>query len=393
MQANANKKIFRVAVLTATRAEYGLLVPVMRALSNMGGIYPYMLVTGMHLEKDFGTTVSCIEEDGFPIATKIPILSGGDTACDTSIAMARALTGFGDYFAKDRPDCLVVLGDRFEALAVCCAAFNERIPIVHIHGGERTDGAADDAYRHCITKMSHLHFTATEEYRHRVIQLGENPDRVFYVGALGVENIKSVPLISLEEVSKSIGYEFKKPFVLMTYHPTTLEETGADAECNEVIKAMENHPELTYLVTSANADAGGRVINSMMAEYAKEHKNVCFVQSLGLKRYLSVMKEAAFVMGNSSSALLETPSFGIPTVNIGIRQKGRVAGESVIHCEANALDISRAMDIALSEEFKKIAKESKNPYEKQNTSFSIAKEIHRFLSNGKVEIKSFYDIK
>jgi len=393
MPTNVSNPPFRVAVLTATRAEYGLLVPVMRALERIEGVKPYMLVTGMHLSEEFGMTVRYIEEDGFAIDARIPILGEGDDARETSHAMARALMGFGDYFASNRPDCLVVLGDRFEALAVCAAAFNARIPIVHLHGGERTDGAADDAYRHCITKMSHLHFTATEEYRRRVIQLGEDPERVFCVGALGVENIKSVPLMSAEQVSESIGFALKKPFVLMTYHPTTLDETGADAECKQVLQAMEKHSELTYLVTAANADAGGRIINRMMSEYAASHDNVFFIKSLGLVRYLSAMKEAAFVMGNSSSALLETPSFHIPTVNIGIRQQGRVAGESVIHCKADTEQICRAMEIAMSEEHRALCLSAPNPYEKDNTSDTIAKTICSHLQGRKAQIKSFYDIK
>lgn len=393
MPQSAFEHPFRVAVLTATRAEYGLLTPVIRALQRIEGVEPYLLVTGMHLCEEFGMTVHQIEKDGFAIDARIPILGKGDDAKETSHAMARALMGFGDYFSSHRPDCLVVLGDRFEALAVSCAAFNARIPIVHLHGGERTDGAADDAYRHCITKMSHLHFTATEEYRRRVIQLGEDPARVFCVGALGVENIKSVPLMPLKEVSESIGYDLQKPFVLMTYHPTTMSEQGADAECREVLAAMDRHSELTYLVTAANADAGGRIINRIMEEYAREKENVCFVKSLGLVRYLSAMKEAAFVMGNSSSALLETPSFGIPSVNIGIRQKGRVAGDSVIHCDADAESICRAMETAMSDAFRTKASTSANPYERENTSSRIAEEICRALMGKRAEIKSFYDIK
>lgn len=392
MPQNASDSPFRVAVLTSTRAEYGLLVPVIRELQRIEGVEPSFLVTGMHLCEEFGMTVREIEKDGYPIDARIPILEKGDDERETSYAMARALMGFGDYFASRHPDCLVVLGDRFEALAVSCAAFNARVPIVHLHGGERTDGAADDAYRHCITKMSHLHFTATEEYRRRVIQLGESPERVFCVGALGVENINSVSLMNLKDLSDSIGYGLQKPFVLLTYHPTTLSESGADAECREVLAAMNRHSELTYLVTAANADAGGRIINRMMKTYAAEHSNVFFIKSLGLVRYLSAMKEAAFVMGNSSSALLETPSFGIPTVNIGIRQKGRVAGESVIHCDANSDSICRAMETAMSDIFRTKARSAINPYERENTSRRIAEEICHALKGKRAEIKSFYDI-
>ncbi len=379
-------------MLTTARAEYSLLSPVVRELERLDGIEAFFLVSGMHLEEEYGMTVSFIEKDGFKIDARIPILSNGDTAAATSRSMANALIGFSEYFSKNKPDCLVVLGDRFETLAVCCAAFNERIPIVHLHGGERTDGAADDAYRHCITKMSYLHFTATEAYRNRVIQLGEDPERVYYVGAVGVENVKNVEAITLDELSESIGYQLKKPYVLMTYHPTTLENASAEDECRELLSAMDRHPELCYLVTQANADAGGKIINRLMQDYASTHKNVCFVKSLGLVRYISAMKEAAFVMGNSSSAILEAPSFGIPTIDIGIRQNGRVASESVIHCKAECSSILNAMDTALSEDFLSIAKSSKNPYEKCGTSKAIAKTIKDSLTNGSVFIKTFYDL-
>lgn len=392
MPASSNKQAYKVAVLTTTRAEYSLLSPVVRELERLDGIETFFLVSGMHLEEEYGMTVSFIEKDGFKIDARIPILSNGDTAFDTSRSMANALIGFSEYFSENKPDCLVVLGDRFETLAVCCAAFNERIPIVHLHGGERTDGAADDAYRHCITKMSYLHFTATEAYRNRVIQLGEDPERVYYVGAVGVENVKNVQAITLDELSASIGYQLKKPYVLMTYHPTTLETASAEDECRELLLAMDRHPELCYLVTQANADAGGKIINRLMQDYASTHKNVCFVKSLGLVRYISAMKEAAFVMGNSSSAILEAPSFGIPTVDIGIRQKGRVASDSVIHCKAECSSILNAMDTALSENFLSIAKSSKNPYEKSGTSEAIAKTIKDSLTKGSASIKTFYDL-
>lgn len=392
MTVNCNKR-FRVALLTTTRAEYGLLLPVMRALAAMEDVEPFWLVTGTHLSAEHDMTVRLIENDGFPIAARIPILSGEDNAAGTSRAMARALEGFGDYFEKNRPDCLLVLGDRFEALAVTTAAFNSRIPVMHLHGGERTDGAADDAFRHCITKMSQLHFTATEEYRRRVIQLGEDPERVFYVGAVGVENIRSVPLMSLDEVAATLNYPLKKPFVLMTYHPVTLEETGADTECRAVLDAMSRHPHLTYLVTQANADAGGAVINRMMAEYAATHPNVCFVKNLGLVRYLSAMKEAEFLMGNSSSALIEAPTFGIPTVNIGIRQKGRTAGPSVIHTANDTDAICRGMQKALDPAFRKEVKHAPNPYEKAGTAAAIADTVYRYLSAGNTStVKSFFDL-
>ncbi|MDO4866005.1 MAG: UDP-N-acetylglucosamine 2-epimerase [Clostridia bacterium] len=380
-------------MLTATRAEYSLLVPVVRAMQERPGMHPYMIVTGMHLSPEYGMTVNQIEADGIEIAARIPILVGGDSACATSKSMALATLGFADHFAARRPDCLVVLGDRFETLAVCCAAFNERIPIVHIHGGEKTEGAADDAYRHCITKLSQLHFTSTEEYRRRVIQLGEDPERVYNVGALGVENAANVALMSLQELSDSLNRPLKKPFVLMTYHPVTVDSEGAEKECRALLDAMGRFPALNYLATQANADAGGMIINQMLSEYADAHENMIFVKTLGMRRYLSAIHECAFVLGNSSSGILEVPSFHKPTVNIGNRQKGRIAGESVIHCGNDADSIAAAMERALSADFREKAARAVNPYEKPGTSAAIADRIESYFSmDGAHYLKSFYDL-
>lgn len=394
MHKNLNNT-FNIAILSSTRAEYGLLAPVVKKLSQFSNVHAYFTVTGTHLLEEYGMTISAIEADGFEIGARIPILeTGANSPADTSAAMARAIAGFSSYFTSNRPDALIVLGDRFEALAVCIAAFNERIPIIHLHGGERTDGAADDAYRHCITKMSSLHFTATDEYRQRVVQLGENPDTVFCTGAVGVENIRALTLLTKHELELSLGFELRAPYVMTTYHPTTLEQIGAQAEAEELLRAMDAFPELTYVVTQANADNGGTVINELIKKYAQAHDNVHFVKNLGTLRYLSAMKYAAFALGNSSSAIIETPSFHIPTVNVGNRQRGRVAGQSVIHCKAQAKDICNAIRTALSEEFQELAISSKNPYEKDGTSDMLANIIVDFLSNGKLRsIKSFYDLK
>ncbi len=394
MSKNLNNDL-NIAIFSSTRAEYGLLAPIAKRLSNISNVRVYFTVTGTHLLDEYGMTVSDIEADGFEIDARIPILkAGSNTPADTSVAMARALEGFSAYFAFHRPDALIVLGDRFETLAVCIAAFNERIPIVHLHGGERTDGAADDAYRHCITKMSSLHFTATEEYRQRVIQLGEVPETVFCTGAIGVENIRALTLLSKNELEASLGFSLNTPYVMTTYHPTTLEPAGAQAEVEQLLNAMDNFPELTYIVTQANADNGGSIINQFVQEYARTHSNVRFVKNLGTLRYLSAMKYASFVLGNSSSAIIEAPSLHIPTVNVGNRQKGRTAGESVLHCKAQTADICRAMKTALSEDFRKMALNAKNPYEKEGTSDKIASILIDFLSKEKLRsIKSFYDLK
>ena len=394
MKMNSNNCL-NIAVLSSTRADYGLLAPVAQQLSKYDNIHTHFIVTGTHLSKEYGMTVSYIEDDGFEIAARIPILADStNSPVDTSSSMARAILRFSQYFHTNRPNALILLGDRFETLAVCIAAFNEKIPVIHLHGGEKTEGAADDAYRHCITKMSSLHFTSTEEYRQRVIQLGEQPDTVFCTGAVGVENIRRIPLLSKKELENSLGFVLNEPYVMTTYHPTTLDPMGAKAEVEELLKAIHAFPNLTYLITQANADHGGTIINERLQEYAQTHNNVHFVKNLGTVRYLSAMKYAAFALGNSSSAIIETPSFKIPTINIGNRQKGRTTGQSVIHCKTSASDICQSIETALSEDFRNLAASSQNPYEQEGTSERIAKTIIDFLSSEKLHcFKSFYDLK
>ena len=383
---------FDICVLTATRAEYGLLKPVIAALSQSDECSVRLAVTGMHLSEEFGLTYKEIEKDGYNIDVKIPILSGDDSPAGISKTMAAALIGFADYFAKHKPDLLVVLGDRYETLAVCTAAMNERIPIAHLHGGETTEGAADEAYRHSITKMSMLHFTSTEEYRNRVIQLGEAPERVFCVGATGVENIMNTPLMSKAELKESIGVSEDLPLVSVTFHPVTLENSTAAEQTDELIKFLESREDLFFVITKANADTDGRIINKKIDEYVATHKNAVAFASLGLVRYLSLLKNTEFVLGNSSSGLLEAPSFNIPTINIGDRQKGRCKAESVIDCKAEFNSISDAVSRAMSEEFRAVARKAVNPYGDGNTSMRIAKEIISALNKGLDLKKKFYDI-
>lgn len=390
-----NGRTFEIAVFTSTRADFGIYAPLLYALQEYKDIRLSLLVTGTHLSESQGMTVREIEAEGFPIAARIPILAAGeDTPETTSKTMANAMLGFSSYFAAQRPDCLFLLGDRYETAAVAFAALNEQIPMVHLHGGERTDGATDDVFRHCITKCAALHFTSTEEYRRRVIQLGEHPDRVFAVGALGVENMKKVVPLTREALSESLGFALDAPFALGTYHPVTTDVGGAALECAELIAAIEAFPHLKFLITQANADVGGRVINEMLRALAAAHPDrICFVPSLGRVRYFSALRYAEFVFGNSSSALIEVPSFGIPTVNIGIRQQGRAAGESVIHCNPTRADIVAAMQRAESAAFRETARTAANPYEGENTSRCIAETVHAFLVSGELfRLKKFYDL-
>lgn len=384
----------QIVILTTTRAEYGLLRPLIERFDKEQDIHIRIAVTGTHLSPEFGMTVHEIEGDRIPIDKKVEIVLSSDTPVSISKSMGLALISFSEYFDECQPDALIVLGDRYETLAVCCAAMNGRIPIFHLHGGETTEGLIDEAVRHSITKMSYLHFTSTETYRKRVIQMGEAPERVFNVGALGVENAVHMELLSFKDLKESIGIKLEKHYAVGTFHPVTLENETAEKQTYELLKALDLNPDIHYLFTKANADADGRIINTLLNEYAQNHKNLTLVDSLGMKRYLSAIKYAAFVIGNSSSGLMEVPSFGIPTINIGDRQKGRIAGTTVIQCNPTATDIDRAIQKALSEEFRKTAKSAINLYGDGNTSHKIVDVVKKFLLYDKIEIKKkFYDVK
>lgn len=379
--------------MTATRAEYGLLKPLMTKLKNNPKFDMKIIATGAHLSPEFGLTYNDIINDGFEIDKKIEILLSSDTPSSISKSMGLAMIGFADYFAEERPDLLVILGDRYESLAIASAALNERIPIAHLHGGETTEGAIDEAIRHAITKLSYLHFTSTESYKDRVIQLGESPDRVFSVGALGVENILNEQLLTKEELLANLEINDDKPYALITFHPTTLENFTSEEQITNLLEVCRDRNELNFIITKANADSGGRIINQIIDQYTLDNENIYSFTSLGLQRYLSAMKYTSFVGGNSSSGLLEVPSFGIPTVNIGDRQKGRIQANSVINCEPTYEDINNAFDQAINKDFLDSIKYVENPYGDGNTSDKIINMIEDFFENNKIDLKkSFYDL-
>ena len=382
----------KICILTATRAEYGLLSPVIKKLNNIPEFDVRVVVTGMHLSPEFGLTYREIENDGVNIDRKIEMLLSADTPSAITKSMGVALMGFADYFAEINPDALVVLGDRYETLAVCIAAMNEKIPIFHIHGGETTEGLIDEAIRHAITKMSMFHFTSTEQYRKRVIQLGEHPSRVFNVGALGVENVLSISTISKEELGRELGINLDTCYAVGTYHPVTLEEYSAEKQVMELIHAIEKNAKITFIFTKANADQNGATINKILDDYTKKLKNLYLFDSLGVKKYLSVVKGARFVIGNSSSGLIEVPSFGIPTIDIGDRQRGRVSGDSVIHCKPEFKDIDKAINMAMSSEFRQKIVNAPNPYGTGNVSDKICQNILLILSKKNDLKKKFYDL-
>jgi len=382
----------KISVLTATRAEYGLLKPVIQKLMTVSEFDVRVVVTGAHLSPDFGLTFQEIEQDGIIIDEKIEILLSADTPSSISKSMGLAMISFADYFDKLKPDLLIVLGDRYESLAIAAVALNQRIPIAHLYGGETTEGAIDEAIRHAITKLSYLHFTSTEEYRNRVIQLGESPERVFSVGAIGIENIINEKLLNKAELEKTLNFNLDKPYAMVTFQPVTLENNRNKEEFKALLEVCELYNDMKFVFTKSNADAGGRVINQMIDNFVVSNEDAVAFSSLGMIRYLSALKYATLVIGNSSSGLIEAPSFGIPTVNIGDRQKGRLQAESVINCEPVKANIQKAIEFALSEEFENIARNQVNPYGDGNTSKMIVETIKDYIINKKINLKKkFHD--
>lgn len=385
----------RIGIMTGTRAEYGLLKSLMQEINKDNDLELYLIVSGMHLSPEFGMTYKEIEEDGFEINAKVEMLLSSDSPAGISKSIGLGVIGFADEFQRADLDMLILLGDRYEALSAAICALVMRVPIAHLHGGELTEGAIDEGIRHSITKMSYLHFTSTEQYRNRVIQLGENPERVFYVGALGVENIKKINLMTKEELERSIHFEIDENTVVVTYHPVTLENNTVEEQFLNLLKVLDRNPKIRMIFTKANADTNGRIVNELIDKYAAQNsERACAFMSLGQKRYLSALKYCRIVIGNSSSGIIEAPSFGKPIINIGDRQKGRICAGSVINCGYTQQEIQQAMETALTEEFENKARNCRNPYEKENTAANIISVIKDYLLNDKIKLKKgFYDIK
>lgn len=382
----------KICVVTATRAEYGLLRNVIARIDADMELELCLLVTGTHLAEKYGSTIEEIVADGFPITKEIPILSGETGEEGIIKAMTNALHAFGETFRELRPDMLIVLGDRYELLPICEAAMIYKIPISHISGGEITEGAMDDSVRHCITKMSHLHFPGCESYRKRIIQMGEQPDCVFNYGDVGIENILKMHYMEKAELETSIDFKLDKPYACVTFHPATLEKTSPKMQIKELLCAIEKFPEMKFIFTGANADAGGDIINQMVKEFVEKHHNCKAYASLGIRRYLSLLKTSEMIIGNSSSGIVEAPCFGIPTINIGDRQKGRLQADSIINCIPRRDDIIKAINLGLTKQFKDIAAKANNPYGAGNTSEGIIKEIKNYLLKETQLSKTFYDI-
>lgn len=382
----------KICVYTSTRAEYGLLRSVMQEIQAAETLQLQILASGMHLSPEFGMTIQEIRADSFEPDETVEILLTSDTPTAICKSMGLAMISYGEALQRLKPDMVVVLGDRFETFCMAAVAQICRIPLAHIHGGETTEGAIDEAFRHSITKMAHLHFASCEAYRQRIIQLGEAPDRVFNVGALGVENIRRMALMERTELADAIGFSLARPFFLVTFHPVTLEKSCSEGQFRSLLDALDTFPEFNVILTKANADTDGRVINRMIDEYTESQSERCHaVVSLGALRYLSAMKYATAVIGNSSSGILEAASFKIPTINIGDRQKGRVRAESVVDCNPSTSSINAAIHKGLSGEFKQVLKIVKNPYEKSGTASEIVSVIAASEPTGFLK-KSFYNV-
>ena len=381
----------KVCVITGTRAEYGLLRWVMNGIKNSHKLELQLITTGMHLSPEFGMTIRDIEQDGFQVDRKLEMLLSSDTPVGVTKSTGLATISFADAFNELSPDIIMVLGDRFELLAACTAALIARIPIAHLHGGETTEGAFDEAIRHSITKMSHLHFVAADPYRQRVIQLGENPKHVFNVGGLGIDNIKKLKLLSLKDLEKDLQFKFLKKNFIITFHPVTLENNSSEEQMNELLKSLEEFQDAGLIFTMPNSDVNGRIIFKLIEDFCETRANAVSYKSLGQLRYLSCLKHANVVIGNSSSGLLEAPSFNIPTVNIGDRQKGRLKSTSVIDCNAQTESISNAIYKALASNEKNHLVDIENPYGDGGASQRIINVLEKLNLNGIIK-KKFHDL-
>lgn len=382
----------KICVVTGTRADYGLLYWLMKGLQDTVEFELQVAVTGMHLSETYGMTWTQVKDAGFPISTKVEIDLSSDTPEAITKQLGQGICGFASAFANLQPDLVIVLGDRYEALAAASAACIACIPIAHLHGGETTEGAFDEAFRHSITKMSQLHFTSAEVHRQRVIQLGEHPTRAFNVGAMGLDNIEQLDLLEKEEFESSIDFKLRQQNILVTFHPVTLEKQTSQQQFEALLEALKLHPDLGVIFTKPNSDTGNRVISEQIDVFVEAHPSRCVAHtSLGQLRYLSALKLVDAVVGNSSSGLIEVPAFTTATVNIGDRQKGRLAGSSVIHCEPDSSSIFAAINTALSDSFLDTLDGSHNPYGKAGAAQRVIAELKSYNFSRGVK-KSFFDL-
>ncbi len=382
----------KICIVTSTRADWGLLSGIAKALNERPDVTLQIIATNMHLAEKFGSTWKEIERDGLNIDRKVPMNLETDTPQGTITAMSNCMTGMAKAFEELQPELLLILGDRYEMLAVASTALIYRIPVAHMHGGEVTQGAFDESIRHSITKMSHLHFTSTEEARNRVIQLGENPEHVFNTGAIGVYNINHTDFLTRKELEDNLGTTIPENSVFVTFHPSTLDKISPAEQCKNLLHALEQYPQIKVLFSYPNNDPNGNIIIDLIEDFVCRHpdRSVVF-PSLGARRYLSVLRCVAAVIGNSSSGILEVPSMHIPTLNIGIRQQGRQRADSIIDCGVSPEDISSGLKRVLSQEERIRAKNIQNPYEQPDTLHKIVEIVATFPLDNIIQ-KPFYDI-
>tara|TARA_Y100000748_G_scaffold299978_1_gene297717 strand:- start:1041 stop:2207 length:1167 start_codon:yes stop_codon:yes gene_type:complete len=385
----------KICVLTGARSEYGLLKPLLEELDNSSYFDLELVVTGSHLSSKHGFTVKEILNDGFKISHKIKILSKDDSRHATNKAISKSIVGFSEILINSKPDLLIVLGDRFEALGGAVSAMIHNVPIAHIHGGEATEGLIDEAIRHSLTKMSYLHFVATEKYRSRVIQLGEDPRRVFNVGGMALDSIKGIQYLDKAHLEDDLKFKFTNPSFLITYHPLTLDTHVDTSEIDELLKSLNSFPKASFIFTMPNADPGNEIIRNKIKKFVMNNKYSILVESLGQQKFLSCLNFVDGIIGNSSSGLLEVPNFNIGTINIGNRQRGRERSRSVLDLEAKESAIVTAIKKVLSKDFKDSIKNQKNPYGKPGASKKIIKILEKFFKENKEAVslsKTFIDL-
>jgi GDP/UDP-N,N'-diacetylbacillosamine 2-epimerase (hydrolysing) len=381
----------KICIITGTRADYGLLRWVMQGIKDDHALTLQIIATGMHLSPEFGLTYQAIEKDGFYIDRKVEMLTSSDTSVGIAKSMGLGLIGFADALHELQPDLIVVLGDRFEIFSAVSAGLVACIPVAHLHGGETTEGAFDEALRHSITKMSHLHFVATESYRQRVIQLGEQPDSVFFVGGLGIDNIKRLQLLDKTALERSIDFKLGHKNLLITFHPVTLEKATAKKQMEELLDALKALKDTQIIFTLPNADTGGRFLIKMVQNFVAEHTNARAYDSLGQLRYLSCISHMDGVVGNSSSGIIEVPSLKKGTINIGDRQRGRIQADSVINCEPTRESITTALEQLYSDAFQARLHNVTNPYGEGGASAKVVNTLKHYPLDDIVK-KTFYDL-
>lgn len=382
----------KICVISGSRADYSSCYPLLKVIKDDGTFTLQVVVTGMHLSPEFGLTYREIIKDGFVIRKKVKTLLFGDDSAGITKAIGLGIMRFADAFAQLKPDIVVVIGDRYETFAAVVAAFVAKIPIAHIGGGDVTRGVIDEAFRHAITKMSVLHFVSSNVHKRRIIQLGEDSQRVFHVGATHIDNVKKLTLLSRKELEKRLGFLFGPKNILVTYHPVTLEINTAGVQFKELLNALNRFPEIKIIFTKPNADADGKVIIRYIDEYVKRHreKAVAFI-SLGQVKYLSLLRTVDMIVGNSSSGIVEAPLFGTPAVNIGDRQEGRVRNGNVIDCKPSASSIAHAIQMAYDQGFRKRCKKIISPYGEGNASGKILRILKKEIHNINDLKKTFYD--